>query len=103
MFKKSQTPVAVASRSFSRHIGLSAELLSRYENVTFNDPGSSLAGESLINFLRGHPKAITALGREVLEALPELRVISKYGVGLEMIDLEVMEHYGVRLRLGRRG
>ena len=55
------TKVAVCSRSFSRHPVLRAELLSRYRNVTFNDKGVSLNGNSLIEFLRGHDKAITAL------------------------------------------
>ncbi len=31
------TRVAVASRSFSRHPVLRAELLARYDDVTFND------------------------------------------------------------------
>jgi hypothetical protein len=58
---KNTARVAVTSRSFSRHPVLRAELLARYENVTFNDAGSSLAGESLVAFLSGHSKAITAL------------------------------------------
>jgi len=57
------TPVAVTSRSFSRHPLLRAELLERYANVTFNDAGLVLQDEALIAFLRGHRKAITALER----------------------------------------
>lgn len=94
------TPVAVTSRSFSRHPILRSELLSRYANVTFNESGKTLAGTDLQDFLRGHVKAITAL--EVLDetlfsALPELQVVSKYGVGLDMIDLAAMERQGVLL------
>lgn len=97
---KNHVPVAVTSRSFSRHPVLRQELLSRYVNVTFNDEGKSLSGDELISFLRGHPKAITALevlDENIFKALPELRVISKYGVGLDMIDLESMEQHGVLL------
>jgi D-3-phosphoglycerate dehydrogenase len=86
MAMKDSTPVAVASRSFSRHAVLRAELLARYANVTFNDMGRSLAGPDLIDFLRGKAKAITALERldqTVFAALPELKVVSKYGVGLD--------------------
>lgn len=92
--------VAVTSRSFSNHPILRSELLQRYSNVTFNDSGKTLAGQELIDFLRGHEKAITALeklDRTVFRELPELTVISKYGVGLDMIDLEAMKEAGVRL------
>lgn len=89
--------VAVASRSFSRHPVLRAELLSRYEFVTFNDAGLSLAGDDLVAFLDGHDKAITALERldeTVLTRLPRLRHVGKYGVGLDMIDLTAMSRLG---------
>ena len=94
------TPVAVASRSFSKHPVLRAELLARYDNVAFNDTGRALSGPELIDFLRGKIKAITALERldhSLFAALPELQVISKYGVGLDMIDLEAMARHGVLL------
>ncbi|MCX5788582.1 MAG: phosphoglycerate dehydrogenase [Elusimicrobia bacterium] len=94
------TRVAVTSRSFSKHPILRSELLGRYPNVTFNDEGKTLAGDSLVAFLKGHSKAITALERiddEVLSKLPELKVIGKVGVGLDMLDLEAMERRGVLL------
>lgn len=92
--------VAVCSRSFSRNGVLRAELLSHYERVTFNETGRQLEGDDLVTFLRGHDKAITALERiddQLLAQLPELQVIGKYGVGLDMIDLEAMRRHGKRL------
>ena len=92
--------VAVCSRSFSKNAVLRAELLKRYKNVTFNETGRQLGGDDLIEFLRGHDKAITALERideYVLSRLPELKVIGKYGVGLDMIDFDSMSRYGKRL------
>lgn len=92
--------VAVASRSFSRNPVLRRELLDRYEHVTFNDAGVALEGEALVGFLRGHNKAIIALerlGEEVLEHLPELRAVGKYGVGLDKLDLGAMRRRGIRL------
>jgi D-3-phosphoglycerate dehydrogenase len=94
------TRVAVASRSFSKHPVLRAELLARYGLVTFNDAGVSLSGEALVEFLSGHDKAITALetlSAEVLERLPDLKVVGKYGVGLDMIDLAAMSRLGKKL------
>lgn len=100
MSGRDPTPVAVTSRSFSRHEILRAELQERYERVTFNDEGVSLGGDDLVAFLAGHPLAITALERIdelVLARLPELRAISKVGVGIDMLDLDAMERHGVRL------
>jgi len=92
--------VAVCSRSFSRNPVLRSELLTRYENVTFNDSGRQMEGDELVAFLKGHSKAITALEKitdSVLSQLPELKVIGKYGVGLDMIDMDAMRRHGKRL------
>ena len=92
--------IAVCSRSFSRHPILRAEILSRFANVTFNETGRQLEGLELIAFLKGHNKAITAMeliDETLLSALPELQVIGKYGVGLDMIDLVAMRKHGKQL------
>jgi phosphoglycerate dehydrogenase-like enzyme len=92
--------VAVCSRSFSSNPILRTELLQRYSHVTFNDEGRKLTGDGLVEFLLGHDKAIIAMevvDASVLSRLPELQVIAKYGVGLDMIDLAAMRVYGKRL------
>jgi len=92
--------IAVTSRSFSRHPVLRQQLLESYPGTRFNDAGISLSGDALIDFLHGSDRAITALERldtQVFSALPDLRVISKYGVGVDMIDLEAMQAHGVKL------
>lgn len=94
------TRIVVASRSFSRHPVLRGELLAKYPNARFNDDGLSLSGDSLIDFLGGAEKAITALERldeAAFDALPDLKVVSKYGVGFDMLDLEAMSRHGVKL------
>ena len=96
----SSTQVAVCSRSFSQNDVLRNELLTRYSQVTFNDQGKKLEGDDLVQFLSGHDKAITALetlDRTVLKQLPSLKVVSKYGVGLDMIDLQAMADLGKSL------
>lgn len=97
---KNSTPIAVTSRSFSLHPVLREELLARYDNVRFNDDGLALKGDALIDFARGRRKLITALERideTFLAALPELEVISKYGVGTDMLDKAALIRHGVRL------
>lgn len=92
--------VAVASRSFSKHPLLRSEVLKRYPNAIFNDEGLSLKGESLIEFLHGCEKVITALevlDEATLKRLPDLKVVGKYGVGLDMIDRSAMQKLGIKL------
>jgi phosphoglycerate dehydrogenase-like enzyme len=94
--------VAVASRSFSRNPILRQELLDRYPASRFNDGGPAvLSGDALVQFVRGHSKAITGLDvldEAVFRAVPELRLVSKYGVGLDMIDLDAARRHGVSVR-----
>ena len=92
--------VAVASRSFSKHPILRRKVLESYPDAKFNDKGLSLSGDSLVEFLSGYEKAITALeviDDSILSKLPNLKVIGKYGVGLDMIDLHAMKDRGVKL------
>lgn len=97
---KNNTPIAVTSRSFSKHPLLRKELLEKYNDVLFNDEGISFDKDSLIKFAQKRKKLITALeviDEAVLSALPDLEVISKYGVGLDMLDKEAFIKYGIRL------
>lgn len=92
--------VAVASRSFSRHDILRGELIARYPDARFNDEGASLKGDALITFLEGCEKAILALETvddALLARLPGLKVISKFGVGLDSFDLAALKKRGVKL------
>lgn len=94
------TRVAVVARSFSRNPQLRLELAARYPNVTFSESAKLLDGAALVRFLRGHDRAIVGLeriGERVLAELPELEVISKYGVGLDGLDLPALERHGVKL------
>ena len=97
---KSTTPIAVASRSFSRHPILRSKLLEKYVDTKFNDEGISLNGTELINFAKGREKLIIGLEKideSILSNLPELKVISKYGVGTDMLDIAAMRRHGVKL------
>ena len=98
--KDSVRNVAVCSRSFSKNPVLRDALSSKFKHVKFNDEGHSLAGDSLISFLHEADLAITALeiiNDYVLSNLPRLKRISKYGVGLDMIDMNSMRRHGKQL------
>lgn len=92
--------IAVLSRSFSRHPILREELLARFPGTKFNDAGRSLAGEELLDFVAGYDGLIVALERmdaRALSAMTSLKVLSKYGVGLDNVDLEAASRLGIRV------
>ena len=94
------TRVAVAARSFARNKALCDELLLRYPDASISTAEGILDGSELVTFLRGHDRAIVGLERideGILDQLPDLRVISKYGVGLDGVDVGAMARRGVRL------
>jgi phosphoglycerate dehydrogenase-like enzyme len=94
------TRVAVTSRSFSRHPILRAELLARFPEARFNDDGVTLRGDALVEFLRDAEGAIVGLepvDDALLDAVPQLRVVSKVGVGLDSIDTDALRRHGVTL------
>ena len=93
MVKKSIN-IAVCSRSFSKNKFLANNLKKKYKNVIFNRSDKSLKGKELIAFLRNSDKAIIGLEKIdqfIIDQLPNLKVISKYGVGLNNIDLKYLK------------
>jgi D-3-phosphoglycerate dehydrogenase len=93
--------VAVASHSFPKNPTLRRELLERYPGSVFNESSVPLSGPALMAFLTGHDRAITgleSLDEALFTAVPELKIVSKYGVGLDMIDLAAARRHGVSIR-----
>ncbi|MDC1401532.1 hypothetical protein N8349_03760 [Gammaproteobacteria bacterium] len=92
--------VAVTSRSFSKNEGLVNELKAKYSKVIFNNSGTTLQGQELINFLSSADKAIIGIeeiSAKVLHQLPNLKVISKYGVGINNLDIDALKSRGMQL------
>jgi phosphoglycerate dehydrogenase-like enzyme len=94
------TRVAVTSRSFSNHPQLRDALLQRYDDVVFNDSGKTLAGSALVDFLKDYDMAIVGLERldaEILAQLERLNTVSRFGVGLDSLDLPLMKQRGIKI------
>ena len=92
--------VAVASRSFSKNQSLVHALEAKYSKVIFNNTGKTLQEQELVDFLRSADKAIIGIEQisaEVLQQLPKLKVISKYGVGINNLDVASLKSKGVKL------
>lgn len=92
--------VAVLSRSFSRNPILRSELQHHFPHAKFNDTGRTLADEELIEFTSGYDGLVVALERmdaAALARMPDLKVLSKYGVGLDNLDLKAAAIRGIRV------
>lgn len=90
--------VKVTSPSFSRDPVLREELQARFQRVAFNPTGMPLAGGALAEFLADADAAVIGI-ETVDEALlahtPTLRLVAKYGDGLDNIDAPACERRGV--------
>ena len=94
--------VAVPAISFCQHEGLVKRLLERYPDAKVNLEGIPRyqSEADTIDYLRGYEGAILAfepVTEAVLRALPDLKVISKLGVGLDKVDPAAMRRHDVRL------
>jgi len=86
--------IAVTSRAFSQNPILREEILRRFHRVKFNDTGRQLLESELLDFIKGSDAAIVSLEKidhSLLEKSPDLKVISKYGVGLDNVDFEALQ------------
>ena len=97
---KTDPLIAVASRSFSSNAELRAQLLEAFDNCRFNDAGLRLSGDSLAEVLDGAAGAIVGvepIDGPLLIRLPHLRVLSKFGVGLDSIDVNELSRRNIVL------
>jgi D-3-phosphoglycerate dehydrogenase len=92
--------IKCVSRSFSAHPILRRELLELFPSAIFNEAGLNYEGAALADFLKNCDGAIVSLepvDDALLAHLPELRIIAKYGVGIDNLDVEAMTRRNVAL------
>jgi len=92
--------IKVVSRSFSSHPILRRELLELFPSAILNDKGANFEGAALVDFLKECDGAIVSLepvDDTLLAQLPELRIIAKYGVGIDNLDVDAMARRDVAL------
>ena len=92
--------IAVPVRSFSNAEILRRELLENFPGAAFNDTGKPLKGDDLVRFLDGMDGAVIGLepiNDEVLDRLPDLKIVAKYGVGMDGVDTEACARHGVEV------
>jgi phosphoglycerate dehydrogenase-like enzyme len=93
----SQAKIIVTSRTFCQVPILCEELLEAFPNTTLNQGGEFFQKPELIKYLQeadGVLLGTETMDKEVMDALPKVKIISKYGVGLDNIDLEYAQKAG---------
>ena len=83
--------IVATSPSFSKNKTLQQEIYSHSPNAKLNLEGKKFNQTELIEYIKEADAIIVGLepiNEEVLNACPNLKMISKYGVGLNNIDLD---------------
>ena len=93
--------VVVTPPAFCKSPSLRAELSSHFPNIVFNEKDSYLSGLELIEFLKDADAAMIGrdlISAELVRSLPKLKMISKYGVGLDNVDQEALRCANIEFR-----
>ena len=96
--KQHKARIKVTSRSFSRHHVLKQELLELFPNSVFNTDGPPTGIPNIVEFLKDADGVILGLeqmDRPVLQQLENLKIVAKYGVGLDNLDVSAAEELGI--------
>jgi len=92
--------IVATSPSFSKHPMLEKELLRSFPNAKLNQKGLRFSKNELIEFIKDAQGVVIGLeeiDEEVLSNCPNLKIIAKYGVGLNNIDLDACNRHNVRI------
>ena len=102
--------IKVISKSFSSNPVLREELRAAFPGAVFNDQGRGYTEEEVIAYFDGADGVVVGLEPitdRVLADCPDLKIVSKYGVGLDNIDqaacIDRQVHIGWTGGVNRRG
>ena len=93
------TKILITSTSFGQKDKTPLELLqSKGYEITWNEAGKPLSATDLVKKLKGCDGVIAGLDyftAEVFENADGLKVVARYGVGVDRVDLEAAKKKGV--------
>ena len=93
--------IKVSSHSFSKNKKLQELLLKQFPNTIFNETGQILQGSNLFHFIQDADGIIAGqenLNSSILNKTSKLKVISKYGVGLDNINFEYCKKQNIQVK-----
>lgn len=96
MKPKSIRKISVSSPSFSKNSKLVDTLIQSFPGaeVQFNASGIPLSGSDLVRYFQSSDAIILGteiFSKEIIEELPDLKVVSKYGVGVDNVDIPYLQ------------
>ncbi len=92
--------VVVTSPSFSKHPMLIKKMEDKFDNYILNKEGRRFNEDELISYIGDAEAAIVGLDQvtaKVLDACPNLKIVSKYGVGLDNIKISACEERNIAI------
>ncbi|HHX23468.1 MAG: phosphoglycerate dehydrogenase [Tepidanaerobacteraceae bacterium] len=93
--------ILITPKSFFRARNKAEEIFSQYKlEIVENNTGKTLTKQQMIKLCKdvdGIIVGIDPIDEEVLRNARNLKAISKYGVGLDNIDLKVAEELGIKI------
>ena len=92
--------IKIPNITFSKNKFLRDSILKEFPNTIFNEEGIRYEGSQLIDFIKDADAIIVGLedmNESILKNAPKLRMISKYGVGIDNIDLKSSNKYGIKI------
>jgi len=93
--------ISVTSSSFSENSMLRETLAKKFEAVQFNELGKQLLEHETAELLENSDGAIVGLepiGKSILDRCASLQVISKFGVGLDNLDLSALKEKNIAVK-----
>ena len=94
------TRVAIPSISFCQTEILRTEVLAQYPDTRFNEEQRRMSDDELVEFLSDRDAVIMGLENltaEMLDNLPDLKIIARMGVGLDNVDPALLRDRGIRI------
>ena len=95
-----ESMIGVSSRSFSKSKELREILEKNFHNIRYNEDLLHFDEDALIEFLDGCEGVIVSedkISKKVIDKLPALKVVAKFGVGLDGIDVDYLEKKNITL------
>ncbi len=92
--------VKVSTVAFSKNRELVDKLLAIFPDAEVNQAGLRITDQELANYFAGAEGIIVGLEKitaELLDKLPDLRIVAKYGVGLDNIDINACRDRNVAI------
>ena len=92
--------IKVSTVAFSTNQRLIAELKKYFQDVEINENGTRILESELANFYKDADGIIVGLEKitpDLLDKLPRLKIIAKYGVGLDNIDINACKERNITI------